>query len=200
MKNNMKRITKLSALISFLSFLYKGMLSYLTASIVLLIAAVSTFLIFVIKLLFVKNINKSRANKKKAYFFMSLALLIYSSIFIAFVVLKINGIDASNNKEYSGTTGYILIGIMILMFFLSLLNLKKAYERTDLMVVGLKEMTFASALADLVIIEEFVYRLDFVKKDYLLLNTFHNYFPLIVGVSMTIISFLMLFRCMRYRP
>lgn len=199
MKNNMKRITKLSALISFLSFLYKGMLSYLTLSIVLLIASISTFLIFVVKLLFVKNINKSRSNKKKAYFFMSLALLVYSFIFIAFVVLKINGIDASNNKEYSGTTGYILIGIMILMFFLSLLNLKKAYERTDLMVVGLKEMTFASALADLVIIEEFVYRLDFLKKDYLLLNTLHNFFPLAVGIAMTGIAISMLFRLLKYR-
>ena len=176
MKNNLKRITKVSAIISFFSFLYKAMLSYLTLSIVLLIASLSTFLIFVIKLLFVKNLNKSRANKKKAYFVMSIALLIYSFFFIAFVVLKINGIDASNNKEYSWTIGYVIIGVMILMFFLSLLNLKKAYEKTDLMVIGLKEMTFASALSDLVIIEEFVYRLDFMVKDFLLLNSIHSYF------------------------
>ena len=199
MKNNLKRITKISAIISFISFLYKAMLSYLTLSIVLLIASLSTFLIFVIKLLFVKNLNKSRSNKKKAYFVMSIALLIYSFIFIAFVVLKINGIDASNNKEYSGTIGYVIIGVMILMFFLSLLNLKKAYEKTDLMVIGLKEMTFASALSDLVIIEEFVYRLDFMVKDFLLLNFIHSYFPLAVGVAMASVSISMIFRCIKYR-
>ena len=125
---------------------------------------------------------------------MSIALLIYSFIFIAFVVLKINGIDASNNKEYSGTIGYVIIGVMILMFFLSLLSLKKAYEKTDLMVIGLKEMTFASALSDLVIIEEFVYRLDFMIKDFLLLNSIHSYFPLAVGVAMTSVSISMIFR------
>ena len=199
MKSNLKRITKISAIISFISFLYKAMLSYLTLSIVLLIASLSTFLIFVIKLLFVKNLNKSRSNKKKAYFVMSIALLIYSFIFIAFVVLKINGIDVSNNKEYSGTIGYLIIGVMILMFFLSLLNLKKAYEKTDLMVIGLKEMTFASALSDLVIIEEFVYRLDLVKKDYLLLISIHSYFPLAVGVAMASVAISMIFRCIKYR-
>ena len=199
MKNNLKRITKVSAIISFFSFLYKAMLSYLTLSTVLLIASLSTFLIFVIKLLFVKNLNKSRSNKKKAYFVMSIALLIYSFIFIAFVVLKINGIDVSNNKEYSGTIGYLIIGVMILMFFLSLLNLKKAYEKTDLMVIGLKEMTFASALSDLVIIEEFVYRLDFMVKDFLLLNSIHSYFPLAVGVAMASLAISMIFRCIKYR-
>ena len=43
MKNKLKRITKVSAIISFISFLYKAMLSYLTLSIVLLIASLSTF-------------------------------------------------------------------------------------------------------------------------------------------------------------
>lgn len=200
MKNKLKKMTKISAIITFISFIYKGILSYLTLSMVLLIASVSTFLIFVVKLLFVKNITKSRANKKKAYLFMSLALLGYSFIFIAFVVLKINGIDASNNKEYSGLIGYLLIAFMILMFFLSVLNLKKAYEKTDLMVVGLKEMTFASALADLVIIEEFIYRIYFITKDYLIINTFHEFFPLGVGISMVFVSLLMLVRCMKYRP
>ncbi|MGM9971235.1 MAG: hypothetical protein ACI35W_02365 [Anaeroplasmataceae bacterium] len=200
MKNKLKKITAVSAIITFISFLYKGVLSYLTLSLVLLIAAISTFLIFIVKLLFVKNLTKSRANKKKAYLFMALALLVYSLIFIAFVVLKINGIDASNNKEYSGLVGYLLIGFMVLMFFLSLLNLKKAYEKTDLMVVGLKEMTFASALADLVIIEEFIFRIYFITKDYFIINTFHDFFPLVVGISMVFISILMLFRCIKYRP
>lgn len=200
MKNKLKRITAISAIITFISFIYKIVLSYLNLSMVLLIASISTFLIFIVKLLFVKNLTKSRANKKKAYFFMTLALLIYSFIFIAFVVLKINGIDISNNKEYSGLTGYLLIGFMILMFILSLLNLKKAYEKTDLMVVGLKEMTFASALADLVIIEDFIYRIYFISKDYFIINSFHNYFPLGIGILMVLISILMLVRCVRYKP
>ena len=95
MKNKLKRITAISAIITFISFIYKLVLSYLNLSMVLLIASISTFLIFIVKLLFVKNLTKSRANKKKAYFFMTLALLFYSFIFIAFVVLKINGIDIS---------------------------------------------------------------------------------------------------------
>ncbi len=200
MKNRLKKITKISAIITFISFIYKAILSYLTLSMVLLIASISTFLIFIVKLLFVKNLTKSRVNKKKAYFIMSLALLVYSIIFISFVVLKINGIDASNSKEYSGTTGYLLISFMLLMFILSLLNLKKAYEKTDLMFIGLKEMTFASALADLVIIEEFIYRMYFITKDYLIIKNFHNYFPLGIGIFMVLISILMLFRGTKYKP
>lgn len=200
MKNKLKKITTISAIITFVSFIYKGILSYLTLSMVLLIASISTFLIFIIKLLFVKNLTKSRTKKKKAYFFMALALLIYSFIFISFVVLKINGIDASNNKEYSGVIGYLLIGFMVLMFFLSVLNLRKAYEKTDLMVIGLKEMTFASALADLVIIEEFIYRMYFITKNFFLIKTFHNYFPLGIGVFMVFLSITMLLKCIKYKP
>lgn len=200
MKKKLKKMTTISAIITFINFIYKGLLSYLTLSMVLLIASVSTFLIFVVKLLFVKNLTKSRANKKKAYLFMSLALLVYSFIFIAFVVLKINGIDASNNKEYSGLIGYLLIGFMILMFVLSVLNLKKAYDKTDLMVIGLKEMTFASALADLVIIEEFIFRIYFISKDYLLINTLHDFFPLVVGILMVFISISMVARGIKYKP
>ena len=117
-KNSLKKMTAISAFITFISFAYKGVLSYLTLSTVLLVASISTLLIFIIKLLFVKNLTKSRASKKKAYFVMTVSLLIYSLIFVAFVVLKINGIDASNNKEYSGVTGYVLIGFMVIMFLL----------------------------------------------------------------------------------
>lgn len=200
MKIKLKKITAISAAITFISFIYKVILSYLTLSMVLLIASISTFLIFIVKLLFVKNITKCRANKKKAYLFMSLSLLIYSFIFIAFVVLKINGIDISNNKDYSGFIGYILIGFMIIMFVISILNLKKAYEKTDLMVIGLKEMTFVAALADLVIIEEFIYRMFFITNDYFIINNIHSYFPLGVGIFMTIIAILMLARCIKYKP
>lgn len=198
-KNSLKKMTAISAFITFISFAYKGVLSYLTLSTVLLVASISTLLIFIIKLLFVKNLTKSRASKKKAYFVMTVSLLVYSLIFIAFVVLKINGIDASNNKEYSGVTGYVLIGFMVLMFFLSILNLKKACEKTDLMVIGLKEMIFASALADLVIIEEFIYRMFFISKEYIVINTFHNYFPLGIGIFMMLISIRMLVRCIKYK-
>ena len=198
-KSNLKKMTFISAFITFLSFAYKGVLSYLTASIVLLIASISTFLIFIIKILFVKYLTKSRTKKRKAYFFMTASLLVYSLIFIAFVVLKINGIDASNNKEYSGYTGYIIISFMFLMFFLSMLNLKKACEKTDLMVIGLKEMTFSSAITDLVIIEEFIYRMFFISKEYIVINTFHNYFPLGIGIFMMLISIRMLVRCIKYK-
>ena len=200
MKKRLKKITTISAVITFVNFVYKGMFSFLTLSMVLMIASISTFLIFVVKLLFIKSLTKTRAKKKKAYLFMSFALLVYSFIFIAFVVLKINGIDASNNKEYSGLIGYLLIGLMALMFVLSALNLKKAYDKTDLMVIGLKEMTFASALADLVIIEEFIFRMYFIDTDYLIINTFHDFFPLVVGILMVFVAISMVVRGMKYKP
>ena len=200
-----KKIQKTTFILSFItlaSFIYKLTLGILTTSQVLLIASVSTLMVFICKILFVKNVLATRDDKKKAYFFMCLATFIYSLIFIAFVVLKVNGIDISNNKTYDGWVGALFIGFMILMFILSIIGLKGSLEKTDLMVIGLKEITFISALADLVIIEEFVSRI--IRKyvtsiDLTLLNYIDSYIALGVGIVMSIVSLAMFVRFFRYK-
>ncbi len=197
-KKNIKKITFISALITLASFIYKLALSYLTESLVLLIASISTLMIFICKALFVKNITKSRAEKKKAYLFMLISLTIYSLIFILFVILKINDIDISNDKTYEGIIGVLFIAVLVIMFIMSLLGLKGALEKTDLMVIGLKEMTFASAVTDLVIIEEFVSRTILEYHDFKYMETFNSYFSLGVGICLILISIIMMIRYIRY--
>ena len=158
-KKKLQRNTFIFSFITLASFIYKATLGFLTMSNVLIIASISTLMVFICKVLFVKNVFKTRDAKKKAYFKMFLAAFVYSLIFILFVVLKINGIDASNNKTYEGWIGSLLIGFMVLSIILSTLGLKGALEKTDLMVIGLKEMIFISVLADVVIIEGFVSRI-----------------------------------------
>ena len=194
-----KKITLISAIITLISFLYKLGLAYLTMSLVLLIASISTLMVFICKIIFVKSVTKTRDKKKKAYFLMMLSVLIYSSIFILFVVFKINGIDISNNKEYEGILGILFISFLILMVILSIIGLNKALNKTDIVVIGLKEMTFVSVMADLVIIEEFFSRLIPNYLDIIVLKYLHLYFPLLIGIIMIIVSISMLVRLIKYK-
>ena len=85
------------------------------------------------------------------------------------------------------------------MFVLSIINLKGALNKDDLVVVGIKEISFVSALADAVMINGFLYRV-FLKYipipfyDYL-----NRFFPLGVGVLMAVVPFLMLRRYLKYK-
>ena len=197
-KKKLKRMTFLTSLITLISFLYKAGLGIWTTSLVLIIASISTLMVFICKIVFVKNVLATRDKKKKAYLIMTLSILIYALIFIAFVVLKVNGIDISNDKTYEGWLGSLLILFMLIMFILSCKNLHGALEKTDIMVIGLKEMTFVSALADLVIIEEFISRIILEYKEIEVLVFINSYFSLAVGILMVIVGVIMLIRFFKY--
>lgn len=199
-KKKLQRNTFIFSFITLASFIYKAVLGFLTMSNVLIIASVSTLMVFICKILFVRNVFKTREAKKKAYLKMFFAVFLYSAIFILFVVLKINGIDASNNKTYEGWFGGLLIGFMVISVILSCFGLKGALEKTDLMVIGLKEMTFISVLADVVIIEGFVSRIikQYVEKELIVLGYIDSYLPLGIGILMLVVSIIMLIRFFKY--
>ncbi|MBO7078208.1 MAG: hypothetical protein J6W64_00165 [Bacilli bacterium] len=198
-KKKLKRMTFLTSLITLISFLYKAGLGVLTTSLVLIIASISTLMVFICKIVFVRNVLATRDKKKKAYLEMAISILVYALIFIAFVVLKVNGIDISNDKTYEGWLGSLLILFMLVMFILSCKNLRGALEKTDIMVIGLKEMTFVSALADLVIIEEFISRIILEYKEIEILVFINSYFSLAIGILMVIVGIIMLIRFFRYQ-
>ena len=197
-KKKLKRMTFLTSLITLVSFLYKAGLGIWTTSLVLIIASISTLMVFICKIVFVRNVLATRDKKKKAYLIMTISILVYALIFIAFVVLKVNGIDISNDKTYEGWLGSLLILFMLIMFILSCKNLHGALEKTDIMVIGLKEMTFVSALADLVIIEEFISRIILEYKEIEILVFINSYFSLAVGILMVVVGIIMLIRYFRY--
>ncbi len=198
-KKKLKRNTIISAIISFAIFAYNLTFSILTTSNVMFVASVSTLMVFICKILFINNIFEKRTNKKKAYLGMAIACLSYTLIFILFVVLKVNGIDASNKKTYEGIYGAIFISILVIMFILSIIGLKGALGKTDIMVTGLKEITFISGLANLVVIEEFVSRIILQYKEINLMKYVDSYFPLGISIFMLIISILMIVRFFRYK-
>lgn len=194
-----KRLTLLSAIVSFISFAYKMGLGIMTLSLVLMVASISTLLVFICKVLFVRNLTMGRDKKKKAYLFMAIAVFAYALLFLLFAVLKVNGIDTSNQNTYEGLWGSLFIAFIVVMFILSLIKLRGALEKTDLMVIGLKEMTFVSALADLVIIEEFVSRIVLRYQEVPYMATINSYFTLgVVGV-MLILPIFMFVRFARYK-
>ena len=195
-----KKIAIFSAIITLLSFAYKCGLGILTSSLVLIIASISTLMVFICKVAFATNVTSTRDNKKRAYLIMVIACFIYSLIFICFAVLKIFDIDTSNQKTYEGVIGTLFIAFILIMFILSLIGLKGALEKTDIMFIGLKEITFISALTDLVIIVEFVYRILLkysIEVPYL--ETINSYVPLGVGITMIIIIIFMFVRYFRYK-
>ena len=195
----MRRSTLLSAIISLFSFIYKAGLGIYTMSLVMIIASLSTLCVFVCKIIFVKNVTASRESKKKAYIAMAITAFVYSVIFVLFAVLKVNNIDISRTNNYQGWIELLFSGFLLVMFILSLINLKGALEKTDIMVIGLKEMTFLSALTDLVIIEQFVSRI--IQKYYELpvMATIDAYVPLGVGAVLLIIPIIMFIKSIRYK-
>lgn len=194
-----KRNTFLSMLVTLGSFIYKVVLAILTLSMVLMVASLSTLMVFIAKLAFVRNYTKTRDKKKKAYLVMSIAVIMYSFIFIAFAVLKINGIDISNQNTYEPWLASLLIGFLIVMFVLSIIKLKSALEKSDITLIGLKEMIFISALADVVIIFEFITRTVLTYNDAPVMVIINSYVPLGVGVTMIVTSVMMLIRYLRYK-
>ena len=195
----MRRMTLFSAIISLVSFLYKAGLGVYAMSLVLIIASLSTLFVFICKIIFVKNITAKREQKKKAYLGMAITAFLYSMVFILFAILKVNNIDISAKNDYKGLIELLFIAFLLIMFVLSLINLKGALEKTDIMVIGLKEMTFLSALTDLVIIEEFISRiiLKYVEVPYM--TTINSYFVLGVGAALFIIPIIMFIRAIRYK-
>ncbi len=151
------KLAILSAAISFVSFGYKLTLGIITTSMVLIIASISTLMVFVCKLMFVKNTTKTKEEKKKAYFIMTIAATVFVALFILFSVLKVGGVDTSNQKTYSGWVGAL----------------------------------FISALTDVVIIMEFIYRIvwHYVQDANLIriVRYLNNYAPIAVSVFMVIV-------------
>ena len=200
-KVKMKITTTFSAIITLISFIYKATLGVLTMSMVLMVASISTLLVFICKVIFVKNVLANREKKKKAYIKMAILILFFALLFLLFAVLKVNGIDTSNQKTYSGLFGTLFIAFILLMLILSAIKLKGALQKNDIMVIGLKEMVFVSALTDVVIIEEFAYRIgEHYNKIPDLMLTCHPYVPLAIAILMFIVPIIMVIRFARYKP
>ena len=190
-KISAKHIAIASAAITLVSFLYKIGLGIISSSIILIVASISTLLVFVCKVIFIKFGNADKDKKKKAYFIMTILALSFGVLFLLFAVLKVGGIDTSSKNQFSGIIGLVFILFVILMFVLSIINLKGALQKDDLMVIGLKEMIFVSALSDAVIIEEFLYKVVLKKLNLPFMYQINSLFPLIVAVMMLSIPIFM---------
>ena len=193
-----KKIALLMAIISLVSFLYKIGLGVISNSMILIIASLSTAVVCACKFIFWKDMNANRDAKKKSYFIMMILALSFAILFLLFAVLKVGGIDTSSKNNFEGVIGYIFIAFVILMFVLSIINLKGALEKNDIMVIGIKEMTFVSALADAVIIQEFLYKVIPHYRDIPFMKLLNSYFPLIIAVLMILVPIYMFKRFKEY--
>ena len=197
-KTKLRRSTLFSAIITGFVFLYKLIMGIYSRSMVLLIAALSALMLLICKIVFVDNVTGLRTEKKKAYFIMMISSIIYIAIFIAFSVLKVCDIDISSSNPFEGWLGYLFIGFLALSFLSSLLSLIKAQGKDDLMVMGLRQIIFISALTDLVLIEQFVssflfehYEIDITWLD--------QYFPLGIAGLMVLMTFIMFVIFLKYK-
>lgn len=193
-----KKIALVMALISLVSFLYKIGLGVISNSIILIIASLSTAVVCACKFIFWKDMNADRKAKKRSYFIMMILALSFAVLFLLFAVLKVGGIDTSSKNNFKGIVGYIFIAFVILMFVLSIINLRGALTKSDIMVIGIKEMTFVSALADAVIIQEFLYKTIPHYRDIPFMKLINSYFPLIIAVLMIIVPIYMFKRFREY--
>ena len=195
-----KRIAIFGAIVSLISFSYKLTIAILATSLVLIIASIPTLLIFVCKVFFVKNMHQSRASKRKGYLVMAILTSLFVITFLLFSVFKIGGIDITNQNRFEGWVAIVFIAFILVMFVLSLINLKGALDRSDLIVKGIREITFVSALADAVMIEEFVVRILKAYTSLPNLDLVSAYSPLAIGILMSLVPIFMFIRFARYKP
>ena len=194
----LRRTVIFSAIISLVAFLYKIGMAVMSLSIILLVASISTLILFICKVIFLRNMSKERERKKRAYLIMTILAASFGVLFLLFAVLKVGNIDTSRKLLFTGALGYIFIGFLLLMFILSIINLRNALDKGDIMIMGLKEMTFVSALADLVIIEEFIYKLIIEGMNIPYLYILNDYFPLLTAVIMLTVPLFMFNRFRKY--
>lgn len=195
-----KKIAIIMAIVALISFGYKLTIGILATSLVLIVAAVPALFIFICKAAYAKNMNQTRAEKKRAYLIMTIATAAFAAIFVLFSILKVGGIDITNQNRFEGWIGIVFILFIILLFVLSLFNLKSALGKDDLVLIGIKEITFMSALTDAVMIEEFLYRVIIAYIDFEIpfLDITLKYFPLAIGVLMILIPVSMFRRLIHY--
>ena len=196
-----KQIAIIMAFICLGSFLYKLTIGIMSLSIVLIIAAVPTLFVFICKFLYAKNMNQTDKQKLKSYLIMMIATASFSALFIMFSILKVGGIDITHENTFTGWIGLVFIFFIIAMFVLSIINLKGALNKTDLVVIGIKEISFVAALADAVMINGFLYRvvLKYLEKFIPFYSYLNSFFPLGVGIIMAVVPFIMLRRYLKYR-
>ena len=176
-KLSAKKIAIIMAIVSLVSFGYKLTIGILATSLVMIIAAIPTFFVFVCKAMYAHNMNQTKEQKIKAYLIMTIATACFAAIFILFSILKVGGIDITNQNRFEGWIGLVFIFFIILMFVLSIINLTGALVKSDLVLIGIKEITFVSALADAVMIYEFLYRviLGYIEGVIPFLSLISNY-------------------------
>lgn len=196
-----KQLAIAMAIICLISFLYKLTIGVMSLSMVLIIAAVPTLFVFICKALYAKNMNQTKTQKLKSYFIMMIATAAFSALFIMFSILKVGGIDITHENTFTGWIGLVFIFFIIAMFILSIINLKGALNKTDLVVIGIKEISFVAALADAVMINGFLYRvvLKYLEKFIPFYSYLNRFFPLGVGIIMAIVPLLMLRRFIKYK-
>lgn len=193
-----KRLAIVMALIALVSFGYKLTIGILATSLVLIVAAFPTLFVFICKALYAKNMEQSKADKKKTYFIMTIVTASYAVIFILFSVLKVGGIDITNKNRFEGWIGIIFILFIIVMFVLSIINLRGALNKDDLVVIGIKEISFVAALADAVMINAFLYRVLLKYLNLPFMGFLNNTLPLAVGVLMAVVPIFMFKRWREY--
>ena len=196
-----KRLAIAMAIIALVSFVYKFTVGVMALSMVMIIAAVPTLFVFICKALYAKDMHQPRDKKKATYFFMMIATVCFVVLFLMFSTFKAFGIDISHENTFTGWIGIIFIFFIMVMFVLSIINLKGALNKDDLVVIGIKEITFVSALADAVMINGFLYRvlLKYIADYIPFYRYLNSYFPLAVAVLMSIVPFIMLRRWWKYK-
>ena len=137
------------------------------------------------------EMDSDEERKRKAYFVMMILALSFGVLFLLFAVLKVGGIDTMSKNNFSGWLAYIFVAFIMLMFALSIFNLNGALKKEDLMVIGVKEMIFVSALADSVIIQEFLYKTIPLYREMPFMTFINRYFPTLIAIAMLMVPILM---------
>ena len=127
-------------------------------------------------------------------------LLVGLVVFIVGMNMMSNGLKNSAGKNIRGMLKKIrdnrFAGIGIGAVVTGIIQSSSA---NSVMVIGLKEMTFISALADSIIIMEFVTRLVLSYTTLPLIEYINSYYSLGIGICMLLTSLLMFIRFIRYK-
>ena len=169
-KDNMKSKkikATFGAIITLISAIYKLVTGFFVG-LIFMASGFYTFIIFICKMIYAKNLDSPVSVQYKAYRNMGIFIIIASIFFLVANIITLN----DPPKDYGLVFNLIISAFLVLLFLLSLKGYFKRRKNENILSRAIKILSLTCALVNLVLVEKLFlfYLSNNLSFDYLLIH------------------------------
>lgn len=169
-KDNMKSKkikATFGAIITLISAIYKLVTGFFVG-LIFMASGFYTFIIFICKMIYAKNLDSPVSVQYKAYRNMGIFIIIASIFFLVANIITLN----DPPKDYGLVFNLIISAFLVLLFLLSLKGYLKRRKNENILSRAIKILSLTCALVNLVLVEKLFlfYLSNNLSFDYLLIH------------------------------